>query len=137
MSFAAVNKAIKAKFMQGWTNGVKVVGDNDAEVKAVKEWCRLSIRPAESNQASMGASTNTTRSVGVVMVSIFVQPGNGSERAWQLVDQAVAALQYERVSGTNWNVQFQAASPREIGQPAGAAYYQMTVTVNYYFDVTA
>ena len=135
MSVLAVDKAVKGLFASGWNNpSVKFVGDNEAEPAKAKEWVRVSIRPAAANQASMGAASNTTRTVGAIIVGIFVEPGKGTARAAELADQVIEALQYKRVLGDNWWIQTRSASPREIGQPAGSSYYQFSVTVNYYSD---
>lgn len=137
MSFSAVNKSVRAMFKQGWTNGVKYVGDNEEALSNVKEWARLSIRPAISNQISMGAAKNTTRTNGVIIASIFVKTGESTIRAYELADQAVAALQYNKQVGDDWFVQTRAATVNDIGQNPGATYYQINVTVNYYSDRNA
>lgn len=137
MSILAVSKAVKVLLNSWDAPGVKFVGDNEAEPKNATEWARLSLRPATEGQASMGAEVNTTRHTGAIILSIFVKPGSGNTRIMGLADKAIAALEYKRVLGDGWILQTRAGGFREIGQNAGATYYQVNVTVNYYSDRTA
>lgn len=137
MNNVAVLKAVRVLLKSWDAPGVKYVGDNEVEPKDAKEWARLSIRPATENQASMGAAINTTRHQGAIILSIFVKPGSGTDRAMELTDKAIAALEYKRVVGDDWILQTRTGGHRDVGQPAGASYYQVNVTVNYYSDRNA
>lgn len=132
--FYKVNTAIIQHFTTDWADETKVVIDNQSfDPASASEFVRLSIRHADSEQAAMGA-TKVTRTTGSVIVQVFVKAGTGIKRLSELSDKVRQVMQYSNILGEHFVIQFRAATPVDIGQQNGSSFYQVNVTIPYYFD---
>ena len=76
------------------------------------EWARITIKESESNQTSIGGSTNQHRTVGVLIVQLFAPWGQGDKEARRLADVVKAAFLAITVSG----VRFRTPSVIPVGR---------------------
>jgi hypothetical protein len=134
MSFLEVRNAVHTHFTTAWNKTTPLFYDNQAvDPSKLTEFARISIRHAESQQASM-AGQPTTRTVGVVIVQLFVKPGIGTKRLDELTDKAINAFQYVALRGDDWSIQFRAGYPADLGQPNGQQFVQVNVITDYFID---
>lgn len=93
---------------------------------------KLTSLPGSHEQASTGGSTNRYRYTGVFVFSIFVEFGQGDALANAIVDAIVSVL---RDNSTYNGLVLRSASPIRVGR--AGKFWQMNVTVPWYFDVIA
>lgn len=93
---------------------------------------KLTSLPGSHEQASTGGNTNRYRYTGVFVFSIFVEFGQGDALANAIADAIVSVL---RDNSTYNGLVLRSASPIRVGR--AGKFWQMNVTVPWYFDVIA
>lgn len=133
MSFEAQANVIRQRFEALWPGAVSpavlhTYGDVRLDPPNRVPWVRLSVLSGETRQASMGAATRLKRTVGVVVVDIFVPAGDGDGLARRLGDLVADIFELRTVSG----VVFRATTLERVG-PDGP-WLQWSASTPYQAD---
>lgn len=132
MSFTQSRNAIHKHIKDNWTSPLKLTFTNTLE--KAPEFCRVTVLPSVSNQASMGAETKTSRVVGNLIIQCFVKAGEGTAKMDAVTDLIENILKYQVLRGDDWSLTFRSVVPNEIGQTMDNTKYQVNVVVQYYMD---
>ena len=125
MNFTEAANAIEKHFESNWTE--TSVHYPNSKFKLVKEFVRLTTLFGESAQISLGSSPDT-RNPGVVIFSIFVEPGKGLKRAMSLADSIKSIFDKQDILG----LRFKTVRVAILGETE--SYYQVNVSCPFYFD---
>jgi len=93
-------------------------------------WCRFTINVGDAFPASTSGQQMRLRTVGEIVVQVFVESGTGDRVAAQIADDVFDALTYVVVSG----VRLMASRVQPIGQDPGG-WYQVNVTTPFLYDI--
>lgn len=93
---------------------------------------KLTSLPGSHEQVSTGGDTNRYRYTGIFTFSIFVEFGQGDDLATKIADAIISTL---RSNSTYNGLVLRSASPIRVGR--AGKFWQMNVTVPWYFDVIA
>ena len=130
VDFEDAQKAIETRFTTQWAAATEVAYDNVVYTpgSTVVEWVRLNVLTGISTVASLGGATNLYRSVGVVVVQVFVKEGEGARKALLLADTVAAIFRGIQADG----VLYRAPSIDRIGPSDG--WYQINVNIPFQWD---
>ena len=93
------------------------------------KWMRVSIRPSETNQATLGEQKKFRRR-GVMIIQIFTPSGEGDESALEVADVIDTAFKSVTADG----VTYQTPYIEVVGRNDN--YWQINVTCPFYSDDT-
>lgn len=99
------------------------------DMPANGSWARFRILDGDSNQLTIGATTNSHRHVGVIVVSLFTELGKGDATIIALADIVADGFR-------NWIGSYshcRQPSIKEIG-PDGQGWYQINVSIPFSRD---
>lgn len=140
MGYDTEAAAIRARFYAEWGNTTPIAWPNvsftpPASPKA--PWVRLTILPADARQASAAVpGQRTLRSVGQIIVQVFVPEGGGDGQAEALAEQACAIFRGVRADGIRYQgLRGEAPRARTIGND-GRGWYQVNAEIPYQRDST-
>jgi hypothetical protein len=114
-------------------NGDKVqifLDNQDVSQPEQAPFVKITSLPGSHDQVSTGGSTNRYRYTGVFVFSIFVEFGQGDALATGIADAIISTL---RDNSTYNGLVLRSASPIRVGR--AGKFWQMNVTVPWYFDV--
>lgn len=138
MSFADERTAIENLFSTGWAltahASVPIVYDNFDETFSgeADPWIRLTIKPGDSAQISLGSSPYC-RYAGVVTVQVFVRVNTGTVLIRTLAEAVANILRREEtLSGESGVISF--TIPRLVNVGVENGWFQMNVITNYKRD---
>lgn len=92
------------------------------------EWVRITVIPADSDQVSMGGSTNLHRQFGVVLLEIYIDQDSGARRSVELADLAKTFFHSLSLA----EITFRSPNVEHIGASDG--WLQKNVSCDYYTD---
>jgi hypothetical protein len=144
MSLSAERIAVEQRFLGAWdskTTPVMLMNRKGlvsgttqvTEYNSLNEWCRLSITHLVAAPADIGTVSKRVRSNGLIVVDIFVKEGLGSDRALVLSDNAVGIFQLADI-GESGEIRIGVPNIKEVGQPNGQNFYQLSVQFPFYRD---
>lgn len=105
--------------------------DNAGTLDVAKEktaWCRVTVVPSETDQASMGGNSRLFRDRGVVIVQLFVKQNEGTGLLEELSSFVRELLQGRTVDG----VVFRTTSVARIG--LSGSWMQYNASTGYFYD---
>lgn len=106
-------------------------GNVEANTSQKRPWLRLVVITGDSDLAGLGGGTQRMwRTVGAVVVQIFVAVNFGEKIARQYADKVAAIFRGTRIG----DLHFRAPSLIVIGAQPGGAWYQLNVNIPYYRD---
>lgn len=117
---------VKLDNIQGLTTSK---GRIDTET-SLDEYCALSILPGSARQVDMNAA-HRVRCVGTINVNVFVKSGTGTQRARALAELIWSLFETKDLAE---NFATRTGSITNIGQVSGSSFYQINVSIPYYFD---
>ena len=92
------------------------------------EWLRVQLEPADSHTASLSAGMQRFRSVGLLVIGVFIPVGESNADALAIADAIAAFYRGATLSGLS----LQAPSISRVGSAQG--FYQYNVIVPYRYD---
>lgn len=131
MTFEQIQAAIRTKFKTlADSNALATAYDNNTFDPASKPlWCRLTIKPGQSEQMSIGApGANRFRNPGVMFAQLFVPDGTGDKVILAMADIIANGFRSVAVTG----ITYMTPSITTVGRTE--KWYQVNVTVPYYSD---
>ena len=132
MSFEADHAAIESRFQTAWIDGSSArtpIAFDNVDFKPAREesFVRLTIIDGEAKQASIEENP-LHRRVGIIVIQIFVRPGDGTKPAEVLADHAATIFRAVQFSG----ITCRSPEYRKIGQVED--WYQINVEVPFFVD---
>ena len=134
MSHSTLHNTIRSRFdtsvvsPQGLTGRVQY--DNHKKFNIEDQlWCRLKVIPGVSETTEIGGSTNTQRTVGLAIVSIFQPLGQGTKDVHELVDAIKTVFRGDPDN----NVTYLEGSEDNIGR--SGKFWQVNVRIPFRYDV--
>ena len=125
MSFDAPRKSAEV-ILRNW-GAIPIAYDNvKFDSTEQEEWCRITIAPGDSFNASLGS--NCERHIGLVVVQVFSKQWTGSSTTRERADE-IATLFRGVVDG---EVTYRTAMLTRVGHSQD--FYQMNITVPYQQD---
>ena len=118
----------------GLDPAVPVITPNEKSLDQTDEWVRFTIKAGNAEVLEIGDPKRYTRTIGVVIIQVFVRPDTGDGRARELCDTIEGIFRNAEASITDGSIRFREPTSTEVGLAENEAYYQMNVTVPYYRD---
>lgn len=139
MSAKDQREAIGTLFVSGWGSvppNPRLVTPNEPKEPTEGEWARLTILDSDSFPVEIGRSNVQRRSIGNVIVNVFVPLGTGDNRALALADKAAKVFtDSPRIAcGVSADLRFRDPVIRPQGKDSTGNFYQVNVTVPYWRD---
>lgn len=138
MNVNTVAKAIRAKFKADVADpqNLLVQYDNKDDKDQPEDgiWCRFTILPADTSQASIGGSATggqMFRTPGICIASLFAPYGSGDDALFALADLIAQKFRTTTYSG----VVFRTPGIARVGR--AGKWWQVNVTAPWYSDVFA
>lgn len=133
MGFAGVRAAVEQRFQSTWGSTSAVAYDNapfdvPKQYRDRSPWVRLTILSGAGRRADLGQTVRHHRSVGVVVVQVFVVEDSGAETALSLADIAAAVFRDAQFSGMT----FRTPQLERVGARDG--WHQVNVVCPYQWD---
>jgi len=131
MSYDAASSEIRARLKAQWAARTPISWPNISfkPPNPAAPWMRFTIKEGEAQRVSIGSSTNDYRHPGIITLQLFDALGGGDGPLTRLADQAAGYFQ----SWAGANVVCQTATVNTIGDD-GEGWYQINVTIPYYWD---
>jgi len=120
--------AIITAFNTYWTYTPVAWPNLQFDPSVVDEWVRITNIPGDSNQASMGGSTNLHRQFGLVLLELYIDQDSGARRSVELADLAINFFHGLALTG----ITFRSPDTAHIGIVDG--WLQKNVSCDYYTD---
>lgn len=128
MSFADVTQIIRERFNTQWQAlsptylhffaGVPITRDQINN----RPWVRVTIQPGETRQVGFSNSGRRKRTVGNIVVQVFVPAGEGDGLAQELADRVASIWEMSTIQG----VIFRATSVQRVGEDGAWLQYNTT-----------
>ena len=128
MNLLAIHKDVTAAFKVFWTYTSIAWPNLKFDPSSLGEWVRLSVIPADSDQKSMGGSTNVHRQYGTVLIEIFIDQDSGAHRSVELADLAINFFHTYSLG----EITFGSPDTIHLGQSDG--WYKKNVACDFYSD---
>lgn len=129
-SLLEIQDAVIDAFHTYWTY-TEVAWPNlqfDPTQLAVEEWVKITMIPADSDQVSMGGSTNLHRQFGLVLLELYIDQDSGARRSYELADLAINFFHSLALTG----ITFRSPDTEYIGVVDG--WLQNNVSCDFYSD---
>jgi hypothetical protein len=131
--------AIRSRFNTQWAGATTIAWDNVAFTPPTgTPWVRVSIRPSDAYQASIGTTgARTFRDEGLIFIGVFVPENEGEGEAWTLAESAADIFRGVTAAGVVYSGPAGDAPRVEVLGPDGSGWFQVQVRVYYRADQTA
>lgn len=136
MGSKSEREVIGSKFIEDWEySKYPVQTPNESFIPPDgAPWARLTVVTGDAERTEINGQNRYTRTIGLVIISVFTPSGSGDALARELCDTAASIFRGAELLMDNGSVRFREPAIKHIGIADDEAYYQMNTVVPYFRD---